>query len=324
MANESRVAVITGGASGMGLAMAERLASNGWRVALIDINDRSGHATEEKFGGEVSYFRADVSDYDAQVAAFEAIWSKWNRIDVVWANAGIGDRVPFMNPPTEVAKGGPPPKPDVLVIDVDLYGTVYSSYLALFYFRKNKVPGGKLIMTSSTAGLYPNIALPLYGAAKHGVCPPELRCKDEVLITRIQVVGLARNMALILAANKEPIHVSCLCPGLVKTALPAQELFDIFPAEHLTPMDTIIRCVEDFIGKDSNGRVVECSGPNLNEIFQADYSDEHSRFLVSAFVALDELRYVSTNMCVPSRTTPFLSICHSWLRMRWINTPSTI
>jgi 15-hydroxyprostaglandin dehydrogenase (NAD) len=174
MADDARVAVITGGASGMGLAMAERLASNGWRVAIIDINDKSGHAMEKQFSGKAAYFRANVADYAAQATAFEAIWNKWNRIDVVWANAGIGDRVPFMNPVADADGGGPPPKPDVLVIDVDLYGTVYTSYLALFYLRKNQVPGGKLIMTSSTAGLYPNIALPLYGAAKHGVSD----CRD--------------------------------------------------------------------------------------------------------------------------------------------------
>lgn len=171
MASDSPVAVITGGASGMGLALAEDLAQKNWKVAILDINDKGGKALEEKFSGKVSYLRANVVDYEAQAVAFESVWKSWGRLDLVWANAGIGDRIPYLDPPAKL-DGERPPKPDVLVIDVDLYGAVYSSYLALFYFRKNKTGAGKLVMTSSTAGLYPNIALPLYGAAKHGVSSP--------------------------------------------------------------------------------------------------------------------------------------------------------
>ncbi|PIA97886.1 Bacilysin biosynthesis oxidoreductase BacC [Cercospora beticola] len=264
MASDSPVAVITGGASGMGLALAEDLAQKNWNVAVLDINDKGGKALEGKFTGKVSYFRANVVDYEAQAAAFESVWNSWGRLDFVWANAGIGDRIPYLDPPAKL-DGNSPPKPDVLVIDVDLYGAVYSSYLALFYFRKNKTGAGKLVMTSSTAGLYPNIALPLYGAAKHGV------------------VGLARNMALILEARKEPIEINCICPGLVKTGIPAKEMFDIFPAEHVTPMDTILHCMNQFIEEDLNGRVMECSGPNINRVDAPDYSDEHSRFLNHTF-----------------------------------------
>lgn len=90
-------------------------------------------------------------------------------------------------------------------------------------------------------------------------------------------------MALILEARKEPIKVNCICPGLVKTGIPAKEMFDIFPAEHVTPMDTILRCMNQFIEEDLNGRIMECSGPNINRVDALDYSDEHSRFLVSTF-----------------------------------------
>jgi 15-hydroxyprostaglandin dehydrogenase (NAD) len=88
-------------------------------------------------------------------------------------------------------------------------------------------------------------------------------------------------MSIILEARKESIQVNCICPGLVKTALPAQELFDLFPQQHQTPMETILRCMHRFINEDLNGKVIECSGRNLNQVDPPDYSDEHSRFLVS-------------------------------------------
>lgn len=59
-----------------------------------------------------------------------------------------------MEPQSELANGGPP-KPNMLVMDVCLYGVVYTSYLALHYFRKCGGRGGKLVMTASEAGLYP-------------------------------------------------------------------------------------------------------------------------------------------------------------------------
>jgi NAD(P)-dependent dehydrogenase (short-subunit alcohol dehydrogenase family) len=152
----------------MGLAMAEDLARKGWKVAILDINDKAGHVVEGKFAGQVTYHRANVADYEAQASAFAAVFRAWHRLDFVWANAGIADRLPFLDPPT-TPDGTSPPRPDTLVIEVDFHGAIYSSYLALFYFRRNATAGGKLIITSSTAGLYPNIALPLYGAAKHGV-----------------------------------------------------------------------------------------------------------------------------------------------------------
>lgn len=78
------------------------------------------------------------------------------------------ERADFCAPATETANGVPP-RPDTTVIDVDFHGVVWSSYLALHYFRKNASKGGSLVMTSSTAGIYAISEVPLYAAAKHGV-----------------------------------------------------------------------------------------------------------------------------------------------------------
>jgi 15-hydroxyprostaglandin dehydrogenase (NAD) len=81
---------------------------------------------------------------------------------------GILDRADFCQPADDV-KNGAPLQPDTMVVDIDLLGIVWTSYLALHYFRKNVSKGGKLVMTSSTAGIYAVGELPLYAAAKHGV-----------------------------------------------------------------------------------------------------------------------------------------------------------
>lgn len=83
---------------------------------------------------------------------------------------GILDQADFYaGSPTE--DDGPPAQPDTKVMDVNLNGVIWSTYLAIHYFRKNKNGAGKLAMTSSTAGIYQTGEVPLYAAAKHGVRP---------------------------------------------------------------------------------------------------------------------------------------------------------
>lgn len=74
----------------------------------------------------------------------------------------------MFEPREELANGGPP-QLNTLVLDVCLQGVVWSSYLALHFFRKNESKGGTLVITSSEAGLYASPGIPLYAAAKTGV-----------------------------------------------------------------------------------------------------------------------------------------------------------
>lgn len=258
----AQVALVTGGASGMGLGLVESLVSQGWNITIVDFNEQTGKAVEEKLGSQVYYIKGNVTKWDDQAAAFVATFKKWGRIDLVWANAGIGDRIDFTKPVEEDASGAPP-KPDVLVIDICLYGVVYSSYLALHFFRKNPSKTGKLVMTSSMAGIYPAGSIPLYGAAKHGV------------------VGLTRSLAQNLQSRGETITVNCLCPGLVPTALPPQALIDAFPKSRLTPISTIVRAIEQFIADESiTGQAAECSGLDIHYRPAYTYSDDNAEYLV--------------------------------------------
>lgn len=260
--SSAQVAIITGGASGMGLGMVEKLVSQGWNVTVVDFNGETGKAVTEKLGSQVYYIKGNVAKYEDQAAAFVATYKKWGRVDLVWANAGIGDRIEFLKPVKEDASGAPP-KPDAVVIDICLYGVMYSAYLALHFFRKGPSKTGKLVMTSSMAGIYPAGSIPLYGAAKHGV------------------VGLTRSLAQGLKQRGETITVNCLCPGLVPTALPGQALIDAFPKDRLTPISTIVRAVEQFLADDSiTGQAAECSGEEIHYRPAHTYSDENAEYLV--------------------------------------------
>ena len=170
MTSEAQVALITGGASGMGYGLAGHLVQRGWNVSIVDFNESSGVEAQKNLGANVLYIHANVARYDSLASAFVKTWDKWGRLDLVWSNAGIGDRIDFVEPVAEDAtSGSTPPRPDIACVDVCLYGSIYAAYLALHFFRKNKAYSGKLVMTSSMAGLYPTSILPLYGAAKHGV-----------------------------------------------------------------------------------------------------------------------------------------------------------
>jgi 15-hydroxyprostaglandin dehydrogenase (NAD) len=127
-----------------------------------------GKSVEQRLGDKVLFLRANVAIYEEQAATFVQTWKKWGRLDFVYANAGIGDRIDWYQPAKE-NEDGSPVKPNISVIDVCLTAQLWSSYLALHYFRKNEGKRGKLVFTASQNGLYATGGIPLYTAAKHAV-----------------------------------------------------------------------------------------------------------------------------------------------------------
>jgi 15-hydroxyprostaglandin dehydrogenase (NAD) len=155
-------------ASGMGLGVVERLVGLGWNVAIVDFNEKTATKVTERLGAKTIFVKANVIDYEQQANAFVETFNKWHRIDLVFANAGIGDRINFFAPSSELMANGAPKKPDSLVVDICLYGCIWASYLGMHYFRKNPDGVGKIVMTSSMCGIYSGDSIPLYTAAKHG------------------------------------------------------------------------------------------------------------------------------------------------------------
>lgn len=83
----TKVALITGGASGMGLAAVKRLVELGWEVSVLDYNKVNGEAVAKELGSQVTFFHVDVTDYDQHAKAFETTWKKHRQLDFVWQNA---------------------------------------------------------------------------------------------------------------------------------------------------------------------------------------------------------------------------------------------
>ncbi|KAJ9612021.1 hypothetical protein H2200_003616 [Cladophialophora chaetospira] len=259
MASSSQVTFITGGASGMGLAVVEDLAAKGWNITIFDFDHEAGGKVAEKLGQQVLFIKGNVTKYEELGAAFAETWKKWGSIDFgllskqVFANAGIGEHIKFYEQKEELPEGFPA-KPSTLTLEVNLLGVVYTAYLALHFFRKNASKGGTLVMTSSASALYPSPGLALYSSAKHAV------------------VGLTRSMGAALKA--EPITVNSICPGLVPTGLLPQSFSAALKAEMVTPTSTVVKAINTFLeDRTVTGQAVECSGPDL--IYRPSFEPEN-------------------------------------------------
>jgi 15-hydroxyprostaglandin dehydrogenase (NAD) len=163
-----KVAIITGAASGIGLALTRDLVSKGWNVAIGDINLQAGEELAAELGPTVCFQQTNVSDWEQLAALFKKAWTTWGRIDFHAANAGIDDKESLYGP-TSLSDDGEPSRPNLTTVYVDLFSVFYGIRLAIHYFRKNAVKGGKIVVTSSTAGLYPAAPIPQYTACKHAV-----------------------------------------------------------------------------------------------------------------------------------------------------------
>lgn len=237
-----KVAFITGGASGMGLAVAQELSSRAnqdWDLHLIDLNESAGKSAASSLKN-AHFHKANVTDYGSLIAAFEAAFSTSGRLDFVYANAGIVERDNFYEK-HDLSK--PPPQPNQLSIDINLKSVVNTCYAALHYFRKSpKVdgPGPALIMTASCGGLYPSEFCPMYSAAKAGV--------------------LQFNRAIAYSYHLEGIRTYATAPGTIQTNLLTGEEWKSFPEHLFTPMSTLVRAVTHVLDggdlEDSTGKTI--------------------------------------------------------------------
>lgn len=181
MAESNRkVAIITGAASGMGLAVARLLSStstkqqqqqqNGaaevattWSLHLFDIDQVAGQAAASEIPG-AAFHKVDISLYDSLAAAFHAVWVKEMRLDFVFANAGLMERGGFWDDDVcgdgggddggDERQAGPPPElGGWAAMDVNFKGTVNTCYLARHYFRLDGRKDGVIVVTGSCTAL---------------------------------------------------------------------------------------------------------------------------------------------------------------------------
>ncbi|KAI1493785.1 15-hydroxyprostaglandin dehydrogenase [Biscogniauxia mediterranea] len=255
--------VVTGGASGLGLAMTTHFASQGHIVTILDVNTESGLVVVKDLSSQhpqatVAFKKADVSSWQDLAAVFKEIHQDVGKVDIVMANAGISEQGASSLVPVDETE---PSQPRLKALDVNLTGTIYTVKLATHYFQKN-VPDpstglkGTIICTASNAGLYPFPTAPLYAASKAGV------------------IGLVRSLGPLL--ERSNIQINALAPAvLLSNIAPSQ---DLFKGMFITPMSTLIKGVEKFIKEPKvTGAVAEIHGENVTIRPPLDIVDEDSR-----------------------------------------------
>lgn len=173
-----KTALITGGASGIGLGIATALAENGAQVALLDIKSDQGREAETQLtekGLKAKFFHTDVTDWETQHASFKAAraWFDNSRIDIVIASAGVASpNIKHAWLPREDEPMPPEPsKPEMPAITVNLLGAYHTTHLALSYFTRQQPSTWRpqLLLISSVAGYFAQDFNPDYCGSKHGV-----------------------------------------------------------------------------------------------------------------------------------------------------------
>ncbi len=183
-----KVALVTGGGSGIGRALCLALARRGVRVLVTDINLEAAQTVAGECGGPASATRLDVVDAEAVKACIEDYAASCGRLDFLFNNAGIAVAGEAHEIPLPMWRQ---------VIDIDVYGVLHGVLAAYPIMLKQGF--GHIVNTASLAGLVAAPLLTPYGLAKHAV------------------VGLSSSLRIEAASHG--VRVSALCPAAIETPL---------------------------------------------------------------------------------------------------------
>ncbi|KAB8078559.1 hypothetical protein BDV29DRAFT_145322 [Aspergillus leporis] len=244
----TRVAIVTGGTSGIGADIARDLHARGWRVACVGRRQQAGIDLISDLSENARFFRADVSEYQDQAAVFKKVFQLWGRIDVLCANAGVGDQSSlYLLKQRGKSADEVPPEPDLSCTDINYKGVIYGTILATHFMRHNKPKaGGKIVVTGSIGGIFPHQTYPEYSG------------------TKAAVNQFVRGVAPMLKA-KDNIHINCVLPGIVATPIVPPEMVEAVSPECRTPMKTVLDAVQIFLEDTTGmaGELLECSADKL-------------------------------------------------------------
>jgi NAD(P)-dependent dehydrogenase (short-subunit alcohol dehydrogenase family) len=157
---EGKVAIVTGGANGIGAATAELFVEEGAQVLIADLDEERGSALASRLGNSTRFRRTDVGNRDEVQALVDQAIADFGDLDIMFNNAGFSGTFHnrFMNDPLEDFDR---------VLQVNLAGVMYGSQIAARHMVKQRK--GSIINTTSIAALQPGYAVFTYRAAKAGV-----------------------------------------------------------------------------------------------------------------------------------------------------------
>ena len=148
------VAIVTGAASGMGLALTRSLVAKGWKVGMADVNSGAGEKYSQELGPNTFFKKVDISNYDEQAAFFDEVWI-WGggRLDFLAANAGKDFAENLYSPKQPLDESGIPLPLGTKILDLMLNAVMQGIWLFRYYSKKDGGNGGKVVITASTAGI---------------------------------------------------------------------------------------------------------------------------------------------------------------------------
>ncbi|WNS76145.1 SDR family NAD(P)-dependent oxidoreductase [Bacillus sp. DTU_2020_1000418_1_SI_GHA_SEK_038] len=199
---QDKVAVITGGVSGIGAATARLFVSEGAKVVLVDLNEEKGKAFEAELkalNAEALFIKANITSEEDVANVFKQTVETFGKVDVVFNNAGIGRVHPSHSLEYSEWRN---------TVNVDLDGVFLVARESIREMLKTG--GGTIVNTASMFGLVGSPGSAAYNAAKGGV------------------VNLTRSLALEYA--EQNIRVNALCPGFIDTPIIPEESKQVLAA----------------------------------------------------------------------------------------------
>ncbi|MFA5906648.1 MAG: SDR family oxidoreductase [Desulfobacula sp.] len=192
---QDKVAVVTGGASGIGLAVCRELAGHGARIAMLDMDEEALSRISKEFSAKkipVLGIACNVTDEESCKAAMDKVLAGFGQIDILFNNAGITQRGVFEKTETSVFRK---------VMEVNFFGSLYCTKAALPALIRTK---GVIIVNESVAGVAPLLGRTGYSASKHALHGmfTSLRCE----------------------LRHKGVHVMIVCPGFIRTNLQTRAL----------------------------------------------------------------------------------------------------